>query len=182
MTVHADAVATLTSWTAPAASQAGLREAFLGFLAARPDACERTCAPGHLTASAMVFSHELDAVALVLHRIVKVWIQPGGHLEASDSSLASAAAREVAEELGLEIDLDPVPVSLDCHPITCRGYRTPTRHFDVRFVARAHAGAELTCSAESHDVSWWPLSALPPLFDEVRELIELGHQRLSAQT
>lgn len=177
--LHADAVDTLAGWPAPSPEQAALAQAYLAFLAARPDACERTCAPGHLTASAIVFDHDLGHVALVLHRIVGAWLQPGGHVEATDASLRAAATREVREELGLAVDLDPSPVHLDCHPITCRGYTHQTRHLDVRFVGRAPAGARVALSEESHDVRWWPLAALPEgTFDEVRALVGHGLQRL----
>ncbi|WP_246227211.1 NUDIX hydrolase [Propioniciclava coleopterorum] len=173
-----DARAVLTGWRSPATSQESLRQAYLAFLDARPDATLRTCAPGHLTASAVVFSHDLSQVALVLHGIVGAWIQPGGHIEPDDATLADAARREVREELGL--DVEPVgPVMLDVHPITCRGYTAQTRHLDVRFAARARPGAALVCSSESNDVAWWPVDALPEgTFDEVRELIALGHARL----
>ena len=177
--LHASATATLTGWVGWSPAQTALGQAYLAFLAARPDACDRTCTPGHLTASAVVFSHDLTQVALVLHGIVGAWLQPGGHVE-QDASLADAARREVREELGIDVVLDEVPVSLDCHPITCRGFRTPTRHLDVRFVGRAHEGAELTVSSESQDVRWWPVEALPEgLFDEVRELIDAGRRRLA---
>ena len=56
MSLHADAYATLSDWRPAAPGQRSLREAFLGFLAARPDACARSCEPGHLTASALVLS------------------------------------------------------------------------------------------------------------------------------
>lgn len=181
MSAHADAVATLAGWGAPSAEQASLAEAYLAFLAARPDACERTCAPGHLTASALVLSHDLGSVALVLHGIVGAWLQPGGHLEAGDASLVDAARREVREELGLDVALDPVPVTLDCHRITCRGYSSPTRHLDVRFVGRADAGARLRRSPESQAVAWWPVDALPEdVFDEVGLLVDAGRRRLGA--
>lgn len=177
--LHADAVATLTSWDAPTPGQAALAQSYLAFLAAREDACARSCPPGHLTASAIVFDHDASHVALVLHRIVGAWLQPGGHLEAADRSLAGAAAREVREELGLEVALAPTPVMLDCHPITCRGYTHVTRHLDVRFVGRAGADAPLVLSAESHAVRWWPVADLPEgAFDEVRELVGLGFARL----
>ncbi len=176
---RADARALLGGWAAPSPSQAALAQAYLALLDARPDATLRSCAPGHLTASALVFSQDLSHVALVLHGIVGAWIQAGGHLEPSDASLADAAAREVREELGL--DVAPVgPVTLDVHPITCRGYTEQTRHFDVRFVARAPQGAELTCSDESREVAWWPADALPEgTFEELRELLERGRARLA---
>lgn len=52
--VHADAVRVLDASQPPDEPQRALREAFLGFVAARPDACARTCVPGHLTASARI--------------------------------------------------------------------------------------------------------------------------------
>lgn len=42
---------------------------------------------------------------------------------------------------------------------------------------RALAASDLT---SSRDVRWWPLDALPPVFDEVLELIEAGRRRLAA--
>ena len=175
-------MAILSAWQAPDPSQAALAQAYLAFLAARPDATRRSCAPGHLTASAMVFSHDLTQVALVLHRIVNSWLAPGGHIEDGDATLREAAAREVREELGLEIDLEPEPVTLDCHAITCRGYTEPTRHLDVRFVGRAPANATLRVSEESHDVAWWPVEALPEdVFEEVRHLVHAGRRLLAAR-
>lgn len=179
---HADAVVVLGGWAAPDPSQAALAQAYLAFLAARPDATRRGCAPGHLTASAMVFSDDLTEVALVLHGIVNAWLAPGGHVEDDDASLRDAAIREVREELGLDVELLPEPATLDCHPITCRGYTEPTRHLDVRFVGRASAGATLRASEESHAVAWWPVDALPEgIFDEVRLLVAAG-RRLLART
>ena len=176
---HADALARLDAWTGPSEYQTALAQAYVAFLTARPDACDRACAPGHLTAAAMVFSAELTHVALVLHGIVGAWIQAGGHLESTDATLVDAAAREVHEELGLLVELDPVPVTLHCHPITCRGYEQVTRHLDVRFLGRVTAAAELAVSSESRDVAWWPVDALPPgIFPEVRDLVELGRARL----
>ncbi|OLF08288.1 NUDIX hydrolase [Actinophytocola xanthii] len=159
--LHADAVATLSSWRPPDRAQRSLREAFLGFLAARPDACSRSCEPGHLTASALVLDAEGEHLLLTLHPRVGAWLQLGGHCEATDSTLAGAALREATEESGIEgLIIDPVPVHVDVHPITC-SLGLPTRHFDVRFLVRAPTAAQPVRSAESLDLRWWPLGALP---------------------
>ena len=92
--VHADAVAVLTGWAAPDHGQDALRHAFLALLAARHDATARSCAPGHLTASAFVMSADGTNTLLTLHPRVGRWVQLGGHCEPGDGSLVAAALRE----------------------------------------------------------------------------------------
>ena len=161
MTLHADAVATLTGWRPSSRSQQSLREAFLDFLAARPDACARSCEPGHVTASALVLDSTGSHVLLTLHPRVGAWLQLGGHCEPADSTLVGAALREASEESGIEaLRIEPAPVHVDVHPITC-SLGVPTRHFDVRFLVHAPAGAEPVRSNESLDLRWWPVDDLP---------------------
>lgn len=45
MTLHADAVAVLSSWSAPSAEEEALRKEFLEHLRTHDDAMSRTCAP-----------------------------------------------------------------------------------------------------------------------------------------
>jgi 8-oxo-dGTP pyrophosphatase MutT (NUDIX family) len=161
VTLHEDTYATLANWQPAVPSQRSLREAFLGFLAARPDACRRSCEPGHVTASALVLSSSGAEVLLTLHPRVGAWLQLGGHCEPSDTTLAGAALREATEESGIAgLTIAPEPVHVDVHPITC-SLGVPTRHFDVRFVVRAPAGATPVRSDESLDLRWWPVDALP---------------------
>jgi 8-oxo-dGTP pyrophosphatase MutT (NUDIX family) len=159
--LYADAVALLSSWAAPDAAQDALRREYLAFLAAEPGAMGRACRAGHLTASALLVDAARGAALLTLHPKVGRWLQLGGHCEPGDATLAAAARREVTEEGGiLGVTVDPVPLDLDIHPIECvRGI--PNRHLDVRFLAHAPPGAEPVRSAESDDLRWWPLDALP---------------------
>ncbi len=177
--LHADAVEVITALRADDDVQAALRQAYLGFLAARPDATWRSCAAGHLTASAVVLDPERRAVLLTLHPRVRRWVQLGGHCEPGDRTLLGAAAREAREESGIgSLSLDPTPLDLDVHPITC-SLGVPTRHFDVRFLAVAAAGAEPTRSDESLDLRWFDWDALPVgVSPELPRLVQAARSRL----
>ncbi|MFR9731030.1 NUDIX hydrolase [Saccharopolyspora sp. MS10] len=158
---HADARRVLREWDPAVAGQEALRHAFLALLDARPDACLRACEPGHVTASAVLVDAPGEHVLLTLHPRVGAWLQLGGHCEPEDASLAGAALREATEESGIAgLAASPEPVHLDVHPITCSLGR-PTRHFDVRYLVRAPAGARPVRSEESLDLRWWPVDALP---------------------
>jgi 8-oxo-dGTP pyrophosphatase MutT (NUDIX family) len=169
----------LLDWSPPDTGQRALREAFLGFLAARDDGCLRSCKPGHVTASALVLDHTADRVLLTLHPRVGAWIQLGGHCEPADSSLVEASLREAKEESGIDgLMIDQSPLHLDVHPITC-SLGLPTRHFDVRFLLRAPAGAVPEISEESDDLRWWPVDALPDEDESMSQLVTLARMRTS---
>ncbi len=161
MSLHASVVDTLSRWHAPDPEQDALRHAVLAFVLARPDACARACAPGHITASALVLDHSGGHALLTLHPRVGKWLQLGGHCEDSDSDISAAALREATEESGIEgLRIEPDLAALHVHPLTC-SLGSPTRHLDLQFIVRAPAGAEFVCSAESLDLRWWPLDAMP---------------------
>jgi 8-oxo-dGTP pyrophosphatase MutT (NUDIX family) len=177
--LHTDAVEVVTAMPADDLRTRTVREAYLGFLAARPDAMWRSCVAGHLTASTLLIDPSRRAVLLTLHPRVGMWLQLGGHCEEGDRTLLDAAAREAREESGIgSLSFDPAPLALDVHPITCSLGR-PTRHFDVQFLAIAPAGAEPVPSAESIDLQWFGWDDLPPgTSPEIPQLIELAHARL----
>ena len=178
--LHADAVVTITAMEPADELSAAVRQAFLAFLDGRPDAMWRSCAPGHLTASALVVDVSRQAVLLTLHPRAHMWVQVGGHCEEGDHSVLDAAAREAREESGIgSLSFDPAPLDLDIHPITC-SLGVPTRHFDVRFLAVAPQGAEPVRSDESLELRWFPWDALPPgASPELPRLVNAARQRLT---
>ncbi|HEY5151352.1 MAG TPA: NUDIX domain-containing protein [Mycobacterium sp.] len=182
--MHADVRAVLGRWGPASGAQAALREAFLTLLEIRPDATARSCVPGHVTASSVVLSADRRSVLLTLHPRVGRWVQLGGHCEPEDLTIAGAALREAREESGIaDLQIDPAPVHLDIHPITCSLGR-PTRHFDVRFRVIAPTGAVPAISAESVDLRFFPIDALPDGVDGgVRAAVEaaLTHPALTHQ-
>ena len=103
MTLHADAVRTLSDWIAPTSHESALREEYLGALR-DVSATSRTRAAGHLTASALVVDPYQRWMLLLLHRRVGLWLPMGGHCEPSDRTLADVALREATEESGIADD------------------------------------------------------------------------------
>lgn len=119
--------------------------------------------PGHLTASAFVLSPEADAVLLIFHRKLGIWVQPGGHVEPSDVDLEAAARREVAEEVGLDLVGPAAAVfDLDIHDIPARKDEPAHQHFDVRFCLHAPTRA-FAASDEVADARWVALSEIDQL-------------------
>lgn len=183
--LHDSAVATLEVWTAPSPEQDSLRHTYRAFLDAATQACLRAHAPGHLTASAIVFDAGADHVLLTLHPRVGKWIQLGGHCEPDDATIADAALREAREESGIDgLELAGL-AQLHTHPITC-SLGVPTRHLDVRFVAVAPPTSDgglppITISDESLDLRWWPVEGLPADTEgtDIVTLVALGRRILA---
>ncbi|WP_319463074.1 NUDIX hydrolase [Micromonospora sp. RTP1Z1] len=168
--MHADAAAVLAGWTptGPAAGEA--RDRTLDLLAAGPVAMSRGNRAGHVTASALVLDPTGGRVLLCLHGKFRKWVQLGGHCEPGDRTLAGAALREATEESGIAgLLVDPVPIDVDIHPVSCRG---GSLHYDVRFAVFAPAGATEQVSDESAALGWFPPDRLPePLADGTVQLV-----------
>ncbi len=161
MTLHTSAAAELRAWSPSAAAQAELRDAFLDHLEAHADGVWRTCAPAHLTASAVILDPVQRAILLVLHRKVGRWLQPGGHCEVRDANLGAAALREGSEESGVDgLVLVPGILHVDRHPAPCNP-GVVDEHFDVRYLVMAPAGSVAVASEESLDAWWFGWDELP---------------------
>ncbi|MGK8525499.1 NUDIX hydrolase [Nocardia asteroides] len=159
--LHASATELLETWSPATEPERSLREAMLAFLGSAPRGCLREHAPGHITASAVVFSHDGREVLLTLHPRVGRWIQLGGHCEERDDTVAGAALREATEESGIaDLRLRPGLYGAQAHPITC-SLGVPTRHLNLLFHITAPEGAIPVRSHESTDLRWWPVGELP---------------------
>lgn len=119
----------------------------------------RAQADGHVTASAFVIDPSGDAMLLLWHAKLQRWLQPGGHVEDSDETLAAAAWRELLEETcGERSDFELVaehPLDFDVHPIPGRGTEAAHFHHDVRFLFRARSR---DVSPSAGPVEWRPLA------------------------
>lgn len=154
-----DARAVLAAWDHPDVEQRRLRDDYLAYLASHDDALWRSCAAGHITASALVLNASRDRVLLTLHPKVGRFIQLGGHLEPADAGLREAARREVREESGIwDVLVSEQPIRLDRHPVPCGG--RPSEHLDVQYLAVVADDAVAVISEESDDLQWFRLDAI----------------------
>ena len=168
---------TLAGWTGTDEEQERLRELFLSHLDEHGDGWRRTCPGAHLTASGLICAPDEQQVLLTLHAKIGRWLQTGGHLDDDDAGLPAAALRESREESGLAaLTLDPVPLLLSRHLVSCGG--TPTYHLDVQYLVLAPRVVAPTLSEESLDLRWFKRADLPDGDDSVLELVEAASARL----
>jgi 8-oxo-dGTP diphosphatase len=97
------------------------------------------------------------------------WGFPGGLLRRNEEP-ADAARRELHEELGIDVELQSLPVVV---------VDSPARRVDVIFTARLAEGSEqpehTPHSPEITDARWFPPDGLPSLLPEATAaLIQLG--------
>lgn len=153
------------------------RRRMLAFLAEHDDALDRTCAPGHLTGSALVVDPVDRRVLLMLHAKLRRWFQPGGHAD-GDGALPGVAWREATEETGLaDLALAVPAIDLDIHEVGPP--HGPHLHLDVRYLVVAPAGAVPTGNHESLDLRWVAVDDLPR-YDVDDGLLRLARAGVSA--
>ena len=116
--------------------------------------------PGHFTASGFVLSPDDKHMLLIFHSKLKLWLQPGGHIDPSDTTLLSAAQREVQEEVGLVAELHPKfqgILDVDIHTIPARKQEPAHEHFDVRYALRAPS-LDFEAGSDALSARWVPLN------------------------
>ena len=130
--------------------------------------------PVHVTASALVVGPR--GVVLHRHRVLGIWVQPGGHIDSGETPW-EAAVRETEEETGLTVaHAGGVPklVHVDVHP----GPREHT-HLDLRYLLDGGDADPKPPPDESQDVAWFSWDdalaiAEPRMAGIIRALAALG--------
>jgi 8-oxo-dGTP diphosphatase len=114
-----------------------------------------------LTVDVVVFARDPPSSVLLIERggepFAGSWALPGGFVE-GDERVASAAARELREETGVEAGSIQL---LGVYDTPGRDPRGPT--VSVVFVMRADEELEASGADDAADARWFPLDALPEL-------------------
>ena len=162
--MHADFVlaAGLDRFAADHSADAPLIALFRALLAGKVDVDPygRGGNHGHFTGSAFVVSADGRRTALMHHRKLDRWLQPGGHAD-GDRDLRRVALREAEEEIGLTgLVAEPDIFDLDRHWIPDRAGEPGHWHYDVRFVVRATGEETLRGNGESRALAWRDIGGL----------------------
>ncbi|HEX5597313.1 MAG TPA: NUDIX hydrolase [Micromonosporaceae bacterium] len=130
------------------------------------DLTSRTTFTGHVTCSGIVID-PAGRVLHIRHNVLRLWLRPGGHLEADDVSLVAAAFREVKEETGIPANqltlVDDNPLDIDVHPIPANPAKGEPehQHFDLGYLFTTAGTPVVSLQAEEvHDVAWLAVADL----------------------
>lgn len=161
-TLEADAYRLVSTFVPRSDRDRAAHADFASFFGEDGGPVHRESGPDHLTASCVVFDGSLQHTLLVFHRKGQFWVQPGGHIEAGDASVLTAALRELREETGIlaEAEAAALAYDLDHHGLSSR-FGACASHLDIGIAVLVDPEATLTVSDESEDLRWWPVDALP---------------------
>lgn len=170
--MHRNALtALLHRYAAAWPAEAAVVDRFLAFVRQHPDCLQRSCVPGHITASAWILDSTGERALLTHHKKLGRWLQLGGHVD-GETAVERAALREAQEESGMQGFRLPrwtdelVPLDLDVHGIPAHRDEPAHDHWDVRFWLQAEPGQELVLSAESNDLRWFAADELAAVTTE----------------
>lgn len=129
--------------------------------------------PGHATASAVVVSPQKELL-LIFHPKLKIWVQPGGHIEPGETDPRASAARELHEETGLKIPPEAFQLlDVDIHaiPANPKKQEPAHEHFDLRFAAISPTRELPTDVQDACEAQWFTLAELPPIDSGVQRMV-----------
>ncbi len=141
----------------PSPAQSQTVERLKVFIKENINCFDRECYKGHVTGSAWVVNHAMTKHALLLHKKLEIWVQPGGHCDGDPDTLRTAI-KETEEELGL-YNLTPMIggeiLDVDIHLIPEKQGVAPHYHYDVRYLLQAAHRADIFRNNESIEARWF---------------------------
>ena len=126
---------------------------FVTLLDEHSNCFDRDCWFGHITGSSWIVHPEGGRVLLTHHKKLGKWLQPGGHSDGDEDTLA-VALREAIEETSLQVEVTNRQIlDLDIHEIPARKNEPAHLHYDIRFAIDATTD-QFQISEESVDLAW----------------------------
>jgi ADP-ribose pyrophosphatase YjhB (NUDIX family) len=121
--------------------------------------------PSYTVGAVVVLRRGDGRMALVEQRHSPGWALPGGLMQRGESP-ASALVREVAEELGVTLDISTLPVPYAC-------VNAAVRRVDVVYFVDAPPRTRLQREDEVEvtRTGWFPLDALPEISDPTHDIL-----------
>ena len=117
----------------------------------------------HVTAGALLARD--TEILLVEHRAYGIVLQPGGHLEPADVTLARAAERELAEETGIDLGavscVSETPAYIQYGRVPARPEKDEPDHFHLDFgyaFATTEGDVGHIQESEVNGARWYPLA------------------------
>ncbi|MCM3920298.1 NUDIX domain-containing protein [Frankia sp. AiPs1] len=128
----------------------------------------RRTLPMHVTAGALLVrsdGHGGAEILLIEHRAYGITLQPGGHLEPTDTTLIGAAVRELTEETGVDPDTvipaSQTPAYIEYGQVPARPTKDEPDHYhlDIGYAfTTAYAEVGRIQESEVHGAAWYPLA------------------------
>jgi len=184
--VHLSAGSLLTSYNCADEREEAYRLRCLTLLQADAPFARDQFTPGHFTASAFVLSPDQRSVLMIYHSKLKRWLQPGGHIDATDGDVHLAAQRELIEETGLQrgnvTRLTSGLFDIDIHliPANSKKMEASHEHFDLRVLFGSDCW-ELAASSDALDAKWVKLEDFEQLDTDhsVRRVVDKIRGRIA---
>ncbi|MES2704647.1 MAG: NUDIX hydrolase [Bacteroidota bacterium] len=153
---HTSLLGLLAHYMAADSNEARMAEETIRFIHLHPADCfSRSLLTGHITGSAWIVNAAGTHTALIHHRKLDKWFQPGGHCD-GDPDVLAVAKKEAIEETGLPVTPRSAEIfDVDIHTIPARAGVPEHLHYDIRFLFVAdEAVTHVLHNREVKEVKW----------------------------
>lgn len=119
---------------------------------------------GHITSQAFVYHPGRNAIALMHHKKLDIWVGMGGHAEPGDPDFIATARREATEEAGFQNLrlIQDTPFDLDIHGFPAKKDQPDHLHYDVRWLFETEDDTLVLNPDEGTAIEWVAIADLRP--------------------